>query len=304
MIISMTGFSSIIITLSRPIGDTGTTQDLHLSLTLKTLNSRFFELNCKLPYSLSFLETELITYFKSRFYRGTIQLNIHMSDPSALTGVIEPAFSTVRGYLSAIDRIKEMYPISGTLSIGDLIALPNIFETRETPLEEHIVQKILSTIYELTDTCNQVRIQEGKALAKDLRNRIEVIRTYLNQLEPRAEVVLAQRKEELFATLKTALTETGQEAATDAQTTFIYNQLARMDIHEEIIRFKTHLESLSAIIDSDTIESGKKIDFTLQELVREINTIASKGSDAQMSRLAINTKVELEKAREQAQNIV
>ena len=127
---------------------------------------------------------------------------------------------------------------------------------------------------------------------------------YQEQLEPRANVVMELKNAQLFATLKTALAETNQETASDAQTTVIYNQLERMDIHEEIVRFKTHLDSLSAIIKADDIETGKKLDFTLQELFREINTIASKCNDSVISALSINTKVELEKSREQAQNIV
>jgi uncharacterized protein (TIGR00255 family) len=111
------------------------------------------------------------------------------------------------------------------------------------------------------------------------------------------------KKEQLFATLKAALGEGAQPAA-DGQISMITQQLDRIDIHEEIVRFKTHLSSLTAMIASPDIETGKKLDFTLQELFRETNTIASKCSDAQISSLAIAIKVELEKAREQAQNII
>ena len=303
----MTGFSSTILTLPRKIdvAEPGSSeQSLQLSMTLKTLNSRFFECTCKLPYSLSFLETDLIKYFKSKLYRGNVVFSIHLSDPSALTGSIEPSFGAVLGYMKAIDRIKETSSLEGTLTISDLITLPNIFETRETPLSQETIDRILAAIEQLTTLVQETRIAEGKALAVDLESRIKAIKGYLEQLEPRANVVMEQKKAQLFATLKTALAETHQETASDAQTTVIYNQLERMDIHEEIVRFKTHLDSLSAIIKADDIETGKKLDFTLQELFREINTIASKCNDSVISALSINTKVELEKSREQAQNIV
>ena len=87
MIISMTGFSSAIITLPIVDAATGSVQDVQVSLTLKTLNSRFFEASCRLPTSLSFLETELIKYFKTEFHRGTIQFTLDMSSPSSLTGI-------------------------------------------------------------------------------------------------------------------------------------------------------------------------------------------------------------------------
>ena len=310
MIRSMTGFSSTILTLPRKLIEAGSIESsapqhpLQLSMTLKTLNSRFFECTCKLPYSLSFLETDLLKYFKSKLYRGNVVFSIHMSDPSALTGFIEPSLPAVLGYMKAIDRIKETFSIAGTLSMSDLITLPNIFETRETPLGQETVDRIMAAIEQLTTLVQETRITEGKALAVDLESRIKAIKGYLAQLEPRATVVMEQRKAQLFATLSTAQAETHQESASEALTTLIYNQLERMDIHEEIVRFKTHLDSLSSIIKSDDIETGKKIDFTLQELFREINTIASKCNDSIISALSINTKVELEKSREQAQNVV
>lgn len=108
----------------------------------------------------------------------------------------------------------------------------------------------------------------------------------------------------MLATLATAVPGTSEQPITETQLSAISQQLDRLDIHEEIVRFKTHIKSFSAIISSPDIETGKKLDFTLQELFRETNTIASKCSDAQISSLAIAIKVELEKAREQAQNIV
>lgn len=301
----MTGFSSTILTLQRKKTDSVLQpHPLQLSMMLKTLNSRFFECTCKLPYSLTFLETDLIKYFKSKLYRGTVVFTVHLSDPSALTGSIEPNYEAAQGYITAINRIKEIASVSGPLTIGDLITLPNVFEMRETPLDKEIVDRIMGAVEQLTTVLQEMRIREGASLAKDLESRIKAIEKYLGQLEPRANEVMELKKEQLFATLKTALTETHQESASEAQTTLIYNQLERIDIHEEIVRFKTHLASLSAIIQSDEIETGKKLDFTLQELFREINTIASKCNDSIISALAINVKVELEKSREQAQNIV
>ena len=259
MIRSMTGFSSTILTLPRKNTDTGVhEQPLQLSMTLKTLNSRFFEMTCKLPYSLSFLETDLIKYFKSKLYRGNVVFTVHLSDPSALTGSIEPSLTAVNGYMKAIDRIKENYTLAG-LTISDLITLPNIFETRETPLHRETIERIMAAIEQLTSLVQEMRITEGEALAVDLESRVDAINEHLEQLEPRAQVVMQQKKEQLFATLKTALLETHQETASDAQTTLIYNQLERMDIHEEIVRFKTHLESLLADYQSTEIESGKKL---------------------------------------------
>ncbi len=304
MIISMTGFSSAIISL--PIKDqlTGTLHDVQLSMTLKTLNSRYFEVNCRIPTSLGFLETEMIKLFKKEFHRGTVQFTIYMSSPSALTGAIEPAISTVKGYISALEKIQSECNLPGNITISDLVTLDNIFEKKETPLSKETIERLHQEIQTLTQKCVLTRIEEGKSLQKDIKERLTLLHRYMAELEPRALEVTANKKIQLLENLKSVLKEVAPDISPESQISATYNQLEKLDIHEEIVRFKTHLETLDKILVSSDIINGKKIDFTLQELFRETNTIAAKCSDATISSLAISIKVELEKAREQAQNIV
>jgi uncharacterized protein (TIGR00255 family) len=300
----MTGFSSAIITLPIEDAHTGTVYNVQVSLTLKTLNSRFFEATCRLPTSLSFLETELIKYFKQEFHRGTIQFTLYMSSPSMLTGTIEPAHATIQGYLSALEKIQQECNLKGDITLRDLMLLPNIFETRDTPLAEATVERIWEEIHALTKKCNDARMLEGKALEKDLRERVQSIRALMNTLAPRALEANEHKKKQLIDNLRIMLSEVSSELTAESQIAAIYNQLERSDIHEEIVRFTTHLTTLDEILVSSEISHGKKLDFTLQEIFRETNTIAAKCSDAVISGLAISIKVELEKAREQAQNII
>ncbi len=304
MIISMTGFSSAIIELPIKDAQTGADHMVQVSLTLKTLNSRFFEAHCRLPGSLSFLETDLIRYLKKELYRGSVQFTIYMSTSSALTGVIEPALATVRGYLSAIQTIEKECNITGSITINDLIHLPNIFQTYETPLDEKTLKKLWNAIFELTKKCQEMRLQEGAALEKDLSERVQHLRKYMTQLEPLAKKVTEDKKKQLIENLRLLLVNISSDTSPESHISATYNQLEKIDIHEEIVRFITHLNALESILSSSEVSKGKKIDFTLQELFRETNTIASKCSNADISSLAISMKVELEKAREQAQNIV
>lgn len=295
MISSMTGFSSA--TLAIPQKGS----EIHLTMTLKSLNSRFFELNCKVPFSLTQLETDLIRYFKSKLLRGNVYFTIHMS--TALTSSIEPSINIISNYLKSIEKIKSTFSLAGELTIHDLISLPNVFETQENLIEPVTMDLIMKAIEALTDRLSQARQAEGKILAQDLANRITTIKDYMSKLEPRAKNLTTKRKEDLFKTLKELVPGT-QESALEGQSLAIYNQLEKIDVHEEIVRFKAHLDNFQNELKSPGDEKGKKIDFTLQELFREINTLTSKAADAEISSLAINIKVELEKAREQAQNIV
>ena len=217
MIISMTGFSSAIISL--PIKDqvTGTEHQVQLSMTLKTLNSRFFEVNCRTPTSLGFLETEMIKHFKKEFHRGTVQFTIYMSSPSALTGAIEPALSTVRGYIAALKKIQSECNLPGSITITDLVGLDNIFEKKDTPLSEETIEKLRQEIHTLTGKCVLTRIEEGKSLHKDVQERIRLLHKYMAELEPRALEVTANKKAQLLENLKKVLKEAAPDLSPESQ---------------------------------------------------------------------------------------
>lgn len=310
MLLSMTGFSSLTISLPYNKDKEATpsqNKQIQLTMTLKSLNSRFFEANCKLPYALNFLETDLIKLFKSKLHRGSIYFSMHMANPNALNYKIEPSLETVANYVRAIEHIKIAFPVAGTLSISDLISLPNIFENKEEPIDSNIANLIINAANELIETLDKARKQEGAILAQDLLQRISVIKKLMEELEPRAAQVIENRKNQLLQVISanSGANSGNTESCPESQNLIIYNQLDKIDIHEEIVRFKTHLDNLHTLIENiNIIEKGKKIDFILQELFREINTITSKCSDALISKIAIDIKVELEKAREQAQNIV
>ena len=125
----------------------------------------------------------------------------------------------------------------------------------------------------------------------------------IDLIEKNAAILMEKKKKEVAELLKKIEAEENTEKP-DARKNSLYASLDKIDVHEEIVRFKSHLKNLSMQLDSTIIEKGKRLDFTLQELAREINTLTSKCSDADLSTQAINIKVELEKAREQAQNIV
>lgn len=301
-ITSMTGFSSINIAL--PLQDGIQSQ---VSLSLKTLNSRFFESNCKLPHALNYLETDLIKLFKSEFKRGTIYFSLHMNNLGSLTRTVQPSLTLIGQYVQAVQKIKDSFTVQGNLDLSNLLQLPDIFETQEIQFNQSTIDILMDAIKDLVESVQKARLQEGEKLAEDLFARIKVMEEYIQKLEPRAEESQEKRKEQILQNFKDLLKQsqiTESELTREAQAVSIYNQLDKIAIHEEIVRFKLHLENLKNILNNKDLEKGKKIDFTLQELFREINTIAAKCSDAIISSIVINIKVELEKAREQAQNII
>lgn len=297
MIRSMTGFATK--SLSFALEDGSKAQ---VAISLKSLNSRFFEVTCKLPYPLSNLETEITKLLKKHLYRGHLYFTINTNTPNAFKSVVEPALSIIHEYLNAINLIKKECNIQESPSLNSILQLPNVFNLAEKNLDAASTALILQTTEQIVAEVIKAQEAEGKMLLDDIMQRIAIMEKEIDEIEKNSATLMEAQKTKLHQALQEMTTD--EQKANELHKNTLYSLLDKMDIHEEIVRFKSHLKSLSVHLKSSEIEKGKRLDFTLQELAREINTIAAKCSDATIGSLAINVKVELEKAREQTQNIV
>lgn len=301
MLLSMTGFAS----KTFPFRING--ECVTLTMSLKTLNSRFFEATCKIPYVFTHYEHIIQKKLKEHLSRGSVQCSIHLSNMAPFAGSVQPSLRTVEGYLKSIEKINKefgsIYQITNTVDIKDILQLPFVFEQPETLLDEGAVIQLEKALEILIKDLMTEREREGLVLQKDIEGRIEVLKTTIKQIELRSKLVLQARRDKLLKDTLELLKDVTSEAQ-EHHMQQLHMQLDKMDIHEELVRFASHIANFELCIQSETLEKGKKIDFILQELLRETNTIASKCLDAELSGLTIIIKVELEKAREQAQNIV
>jgi uncharacterized protein (TIGR00255 family) len=293
----MTGFVSKAVSIN--LDDTS---KVSVTLSIKSLNSRFFETTFKVPYTLSSLETELIKILKTHLVRGHVYCTIHLANQTLVQPQIEPAMSAIKGYLKAVDTIKQECGIAGTVSIDNLLGLPNVFVVQEKEIDPKVTQTILEEMLNLAQSLSTVRAQEGLVLKKDLMQRMAVVETEIQAIEKAALQLLEDQKQKIAQEMNTI--DLDETKLADIRKAALYAILDKIDIHEEIVRFKSHMKNIHEQLESATTEKGKKLDFTIQELGREINTIGAKCSDANIGARAINVKVELEKAREQVQNIV
>ena len=296
MIASMTGFALKNIMLTKPNGST-----VLLTLSLKSLNGRFCEISCKLPSALQYLEVDAIKRLKEALLRGHVTFTINVLNPNSFKGPVQPDLAAIESYVKSIHAIQEKISVSGSFTLSDLLQLPNIFMTEEQPTDESLRNSIMTGIEDLIKEITQARIQEGKALLIDLEKRSEIMHKELLILEKAAAVFMEDKKQKISARL--AAIDPNQESA-ESQRSALYFELDKIDINEEVVRFKSHLDTFGKTLHSKEQEKGRRLDFILQEMAREINTISAKCSDASIGHHAINIKVELEKAREQVQNIV
>lgn len=297
-IVSMTGFASKTFVITAPSGERSS-----ISMNLKTLNSRFFETSIKLPISLSHLETTFIKQFKETLRRGHIYFTAYLSNSNVFEGSITPAMTVIDSYMQSINEIKTKYNLSDDIKLDNILRLPNIFSKEEQHIDDQSTQAIMAAITDLIAGVTHERIAEGEKLAVDLTTRIANIQEEMKIITQRAHVFVEECKQKVHTTLQ----EIGADdnLIANAQKSGLYAMLDKIDIHEEITRLNSHLANFTTILQQPIeTEKGKRLDFTLQELGREINTIAAKCSDSIISTHAINVKVEIEKMREQIQNIV
>lgn len=295
MIRSMTGFATT--TCSIAIGK----EKIQLTMHLKTLNSRFFETSFKLPHALNHLETTLAKQLKKKFFRGRVYLTMHLSTPR-LTGTITPAISTAQEYIKAILKIQNECNIEGSIKIQDILRLPDLFHSASTELNESVTKIISSTVDTLINDVIVLQEREGAVLFDDISERIASMQKEILTIEQLSLKLVEKHKQKVAKALQDL--ESDDSRFAELKKSALYSILDKIDTHEEIVRFKDHLIHISDQLKSNTLEKGKRLDFTLQELAREINTISAKCSDSAISKSAINTKVEVEKAREQVQNVL
>lgn len=301
MLQSMTGFATR--TFELPIDG----QMVSITVHLKSLNGRFFEATCRLPHALTHLEAPLIKRLKDKLVRGTVHCLFYLGAPLTVNSKSAPSYSIIEGYLEAARAIEERfgtkYSLVKDISLTTLLTLPNAIEFAEGQLAQEVVDLLFLQMDKLIELLIDTRMQEGKALKNDLTERLVTIAAALEEIKLRAKSVLEIKKTKLISNLNELLAHALAETK-DHHLQMIYNQLERLDISEEIVRLDSHIKSAQTYINDDRLEKGKRLDFVLQEMFREINTIGAKCADSDLSARAITIKVELEKLREQVQNIV
>lgn len=296
MLLSMTGFSTKSTSFVMKGGE-----NCSLAVEVKTLNSRFFEAVCKLPNSLSHLELDIINMLKEKLVRGRVYLTIRISGEAGLLEILVPSVKVVQDYVAAARDLKKQFKLAGELNISDIVTLPHVFSFDKNGLTDKEEKAILTCVDESIELLIKSRAVEGKALQKDLDGRFKLCSEYIVRIGELFEKLMTNQKDHIKRAISSA--QSGHEESR-AQLDEMYACLNKIDVHEEITRFNSHLQAIKLLLKSKQPDKGRRLDFILQELMRETNTITAKCSSFDISSTAVDIKVELEKAREQVQNIV
>jgi uncharacterized protein (TIGR00255 family) len=267
----------------------------------KSVNHRFLEIGLRTPALLYPLEMEYKKKIGERFKRGRIDISIRLEGEGVEPSRVNLNMEVARDYFDVLTRLKNEFDIQEPVSLKTLIGFRDIFTPpTETQLDADFLDQVEKTLQEALSMLVNMRQDEGIALFSDMQMRLQSIQKTTETIQLRAPQVVMEYQKRLSDRIKELTAGFEIDPARLAQEVAIMAD--RCDITEEIVRMQSHISQFEALLQSDEAE-GRKIDFLLQEMNREINTIGSKGNDVEIARQVIDVKSELGKLREQAQNI-
>jgi uncharacterized protein (TIGR00255 family) len=296
MIKSMTGFASIVCEDERAT----------VAVTIRALNHRYLDLQVRIPQALAAIEPEVRTLVGHRVGRGRVELSVSLQLRQAPAVEVEFNETFGNALSAALDQARERGLVTGALTPGDLLRLPQALTIRERQsatdeaVEKELATRAFTAIADALSDLDTMRTREGDHLRRDLDQRRTLVADLVERVASAAEEGRAAMEQRLADRIRELRVDLQADETAVAQE--IVKMAARSDISEEVTRFRGHVGHWVALSDSAE-PCGRKLDFLLQEMNREVNTMGSKADGLRVSQLIITAKAELEKMREQVQNV-
>ena len=271
------------------------------TVELRSVNNRYLDCTVKLPRMLSFAEEAVKQAVKASVSRGKVDVFITVRSESAADTAVSLNTAVLEGYLAAMQRMVTEFGVKDDISVTALSRMPEVFTIEKPQVdEEQLLSDLLSVVGKALDGYNAMRCTEGAALDKDLRSRGDTIRSLVTQVEQGNAQTVIDYRARLEAKLKEVLANTAIDESRILTEAAIFADKVAVD--EETVRLRSHLQQMDTMLTTGGAV-GRKLDFLLQEMNREANTIGSKCTDVALARIVVDIKAELEKIREQTQNI-
>ena len=274
---------------------------VRVAVELRSVNNRFLEMTAKLPRFLTPLEGEIKSVIQSRVSRGRISVNLSWEEPGGLAETLSLDEEVADCYYKLLQSLKRRYDLAGDLDLATFAALPDLLKKEVKEWEPAKALPVVKEVLMIAlDDLVEMKSREGEGIARDLERRVDKTLSDLEAIEGRAP----QSVEEVRRRLQSRLTEIAHggeyNEALLSQEVVLFAE--RSDCTEECVRYRVHCDSFRDYLTQGGA-AGRKLNFLLQEMAREVNTLAVKAGDAQISGIVVSIKEELEKMREQIQNV-
>ena len=290
MISSMTGFGAA----------DGSVGESRASVEIRTVNHRFFSNNLKLPSAFSRFEGEIRELLRQKISRGHVTLTVRVDREATIGPVIDEA--RLAQYATTLRDLQKKLALGGEVDLATLLRLPDVISAPSDEVDPAAGQALAGIVSKAIENLTAMRRAEGAQLTAFLLDRVQAVEERLGRIEKRAPIRLKEQHERVKRTVGELIGGAGADPQRIAQEVAILAD--KLDIAEELDRFRSHLSAFRDTVTANTSEPvGKRLGFILQEMLRETNTIGSKANDAPILEDVIATKEELERIREQVENL-
>ncbi|MDY5330813.1 MAG: YicC/YloC family endoribonuclease [Anaerovibrio sp.] len=291
MIKSMTGFGA---------GD-AETADFKVHIEVKAVNQRFLETNYHMPYSMNMFENQLTKKIKEYASRGKLDINIRFQDLRDKAITVKVDKGLVAAYGQALQEISSQLELSAPVTAAQIASYPDVLKLNEENADLEAAQPVLMQAMEQAlESFVAMREAEGQNIQRDLLARIDTLENFVGELEKLAPEIVAAYRQRLENLLREYLAKEDIEESRIIQEVALFTD--KVNYTEETVRLRSHFDQFRQIITAGE-PVGRKLDFLIQEMNREINTVASKANSAGAAQFVVDVKSEIEKIREQIQNI-
>lgn len=292
MIKSMTGYGRA----------TGSFDGMDITLELKSVNHRYFEFSSRVPRNFGFLDEKLKSFFQGKISRGKVECYVQIDTAGEESAVVKLNSALAKGYLAAYKELSETCGIENDIKVSDLARVNDIFIVSKEPEdEEKICADVLSVAAEALERFIAMRAVEGGKLKDDVTSRLDFIIDKVAFIEERSPQTVKEYNEKLLTRMREVLGDVHVDEQRLLTEAAIYAD--KVAVAEETVRLRSHIDQFKKLFEEDGGAIGRKMDFLVQEINREINTIGSKAQDIEIARCVVDVKAEIEKIREQIQNI-
>lgn len=268
---------------------------------IKSVNNRYYEFGSKIPRSCGYLDEKLKSFLYGKITRGKVEVSVSIFNQEGVSAEIEVNAEIAQGYIGALRTANEKLGLVDDLSLSKLVTLPDVFTVKKVLDDEEVIwAQVKEVAQEALNKFISMRETEGEKMRDDICSRLKFIEDVVGEIEKQSPLTTAAYREKLLTRISEIVADRNideQRVLTEAA---IFSEKTAVD--EETVRLRSHISQFEALANSSEAV-GRKLDFLVQEMNREVNTIGSKAQDIEITRKVVNLKSEIEKIREQIQNI-
>ncbi len=272
-----------------------------ISVEIRSVNHRYYEYSSRIPRTYSYIDEKLKALLKSSVSRGKVEISVTINNIEGKDSQIAVNKGVAEGYVTALRSISDELNLDDDLTLSKLIRIPDIFNIQKTPDdEEQICSDVSEVTAEALERFVAMRETEGERLKNDILEKADFIIERVGMVEEQSPLTVEAYRNKLYKKLSEILADKNIDEQRIITEAAIFSEKIAVD--EETVRLRSHVSQLRDILESDEAV-GRKLDFIVQEINREVNTIGSKAQDLNITRIVVDMKSEIEKIREQIQNV-